>query len=204
MPNPLSRVLPSASYEIGNVGTRTLSRRPQLAIMAVEAIAAWAHVEKFMLNMYVELAGGAQADAAVVYLAMETASAKSAAITALAERKLTPDNLNLLRVLIRVTKTAQKDRDKLAHWIWGSSDQLPDALLLADPRSLELSANKIFVYRQADFETIRVKFERIACMGMKFQFILMGHVANRDGRLFSQLCQEPEIADILNSQSQQV
>ncbi len=197
MPQPVSRVKSDANIEIGNVGTRTLASRPALAVMAMEAIAAWAHVESFMLRMYVELAGGAQSDAAAAYLALDTTSAKSKVVSVLAKLKLSKENYSLLRALIKLTKTAQKDRDKLAHWIWGSSEQLPDAILLADPRNLDLSTDQIFVFREADFESMRVKFERIAGMGLKFRFILLNHPANRDGRLYKEICEEPEIAEIL-------
>jgi len=50
MPNPLSRIAPNAGYEINNNGFRTLARRPKLALMAMEAIAAWSNVESFMMH----------------------------------------------------------------------------------------------------------------------------------------------------------
>lgn len=203
MPQPLSRVAPDAHFEIGNVGTRSLAQRPALAVMAMEAIAAWSHVDSFMLKLYVELAGGEEADAAAVYLAMESSRAKATLVTVLAERKLSPDNLKLLRAIIKVSESAQKDRDKLAHWVWGTSPQLPDALLLADPRTHFSSPERIFVYKQADFEAMRVKFDRIAIWGNKFYFILIGNPANRDGRIYAQLCQEPEIAETLDRQARQ-
>jgi len=203
MPQPLSRLAPRAGYEIGNVGCRTLAQRPQLAILAMEAIAAWSHVENFMLRMYVQMAGGQQADAAAVYLALESNSVKTKAINVLAERKLEPGNLRLLRALIKVAKSAQKERDKLAHWIWGSTPELPDALLLSDPRNQNHAAEEILVYRAEDFEQMRVKFERIAEWSHLFYFILMNHVANRGGRLYEKLCREPEIAEILDRQAQQ-
>jgi len=156
-----------------------------------------------MLNMYVELAGGAEADAAAVYLAMETNSAKSTAISILAERKLDADQLKLLRAIIKVAKSAQKERDKLAHWVWGTSTNLPDALLLSDPRNLQFNNDLIFVYTADDFEAMRRKFERIAGFGFEFRWILMGHPANRDGELYAKLCREPEIAEILRRQAQQ-
>ncbi len=204
MPQPLSRVLPNVGgLEIGNVGTRTLTQRPELALMAMEAIATWSHVENFMLRMYVELAGGAGADAAAVYLAMETATAKSAAISVLAARKLTPENQRLLRAIIKLVKTAQKDRDKLAHWVWGLSPDLPDALLLLDPRSLSSSHDQIYVYRSQDFQAMRQRFESLAKHSHLFWFILQNHVANRELQLYERLCQVPEIAEILDRQAQQ-
>lgn len=198
MPQPLSKVCPDASYEIGNVGTRSLLMRPELGLKAMEVIATWSHVESFMLSTYVELAGGDNADAAAVYLAMETSSAKSAAINTLAELKLTQDNLVLLKAIIKILKSSEKHRNKLAHWIWGTSDQIPDGLLLADPRDRRFSPENIYVYKAVDFDGYRTLFSRIAGWGMLFRFILMDHVANRNGELYHQLCAEPEISEVLN------
>ena len=201
MPQPLSRVVPSATFEIGNVGLATLRRRPKLAIAAMECIASWSHVERFLLGTYVQLAGGEEADAAAVYLAMETSTAKSEAIRVLSERKLSPDHRALMQAIIRVSKACQKERDKLAHWSWGTSPELPEALLLADPRILNANPNNIYVYRANDFESMRHRFDRIASWGMLLKFILMDHVANHEGRLYAKLCAEPEIASILSRQA---
>ena len=37
---------------------------------------------------------------------------------------------------LRVADIAQADRHKLAHWIWGHCPELPNALLLADPKAV--------------------------------------------------------------------
>ena len=203
MPQPLSLVAPYANVEIGNVGFGTIARRPDLAVLSMAAIAAWAHVESFMLRAYVELAGGSDADAAAVYLALEGAGPKTKVIAVLAERKLSAAHLALLRAILKVAKSGQKERDKLAHWIWGTSEELPEALLLADPRNLTHESGSILVYKKEDFASMHMRFERIASWGQTFGFILSGHPANRDGQLYEQLCREPEIAEILNRHAQQ-
>ncbi|AXW64707.1 hypothetical protein CJO94_24440 (plasmid) [Ralstonia solanacearum] len=59
MPQPLSRVTPEAGIVvIGNAGDRVLARHPDLAVLAIEAIASWSNVESFMLGLFVELFGG--------------------------------------------------------------------------------------------------------------------------------------------------
>lgn len=140
---------------------------------------------------------------AAVFLAMETASAKSTAITALAERKLSAESLRLLRAIIKVVKSAEKERNKLAHWTWVWSPQIQNAFLLSDPRNLKLEKNNVFAFTADDFSAMITRFERIAGWGLTFRFILSGHSANREGRLFDELCREPEIAEILNRQAQQ-
>lgn len=204
MPQPLNRVTENpGTLEINNVGTRTLAQRPQLAIMAMECIAAWSHVESFFLDMYVAMAGGAAADTAAVYLALEGSSAKSAAVNALAERKLSSDNLALFRAILKVSKSGQKERDKLAHWVWGTASALPNALLLCDPRNMSFEPCDIYVYTENDFDGMRIRFENLAGYGFKFRWIFSEHPANRDGKIYDELCRESEIAEILSRQARQ-
>src|ERR1043166_5809611 len=51
-----------------------------------------------------------------------------------AEAKLPSEHFDLLNVLLNVSiAPAAKDRDRLAHWSWAHSPELPDALILARP-----------------------------------------------------------------------
>lgn len=207
MPQPLSRIHTTANVEIGNVGTRPLASRPHIAIAVAEAIAAWSHVESFMLRTYVNLAGGDDADAATIYLALETQSAKTAAVEALARKKLDPKLHQMLNIVLKVAKSAQKDRDKLAHWVWGTLSGHADEILMADPRDLiilnqdmRLNEDKIFVYRLDEFVKMRILFERIAGWGMSIRF-LFGSPDLLTDELYAQLCQEPEIAEKLDRQA---
>ena len=197
MANPISRVAPGASIELGNVGTRTLATRPRLAIMAMEAIAAWSHVESFMLHMFVALAGGIDADAAAVYVALETSSAKARAVSILAERRLGIREQKVLSAIIKLTKSSQKDRDKLAHWSWGSSSALPDALLLSDPRNLDINRDQIYAYKESDFENMRLRFEKIAKFGIIFSMVVRYSHSDSQKTRLTELENEPEIAEIL-------
>jgi len=40
--------------------------------------------------------------------------------------------------VLRAVMAAQSDRHKLAHWIWGHSPDIPNVLLLADPKALRI------------------------------------------------------------------
>lgn len=200
MPQPLSRVLPTASVLIANGGDRVLSRHPELAVQAMEAIGSWSNVESFLIGLYVELMGGPNELASTAYLSLETQSAKTQAIQAVARKSLSKENLRLLNAILAVAKTHQKSRDKLAHHVWGESPDIPDALLLADPKALvgnDFVYDDIYVYRAKDFSSIITANDRLCGYGLQFRFILMGHVANRDGRLYDRLCAEPEIQERL-------
>jgi hypothetical protein len=204
VPQPISRVAPNANIMFGNAGDRPLARHPDLAVHAIEAIASWSNVESFMLRLFVEVFGRHRSLAADVFLSLEGQAAKSAAINAAAASVLKDRDpeLRLLRAILAIVKTNEKDRNKLAHWTWGDSPNLPDAVLLVHPRSTlgELDRSNVYVYRDQDFTAITQANDRLCGYGLRFQFILQGHVANSDDRLLTELSAEPEIRDRLSRQ----
>lgn len=206
MPQPLFRMNPNASVTIGNAGDRPLTRHPELAVLALEAIASWSNVEAFMLRLFIQLLGGNESLAASVYLALDGQSAKTAAIRAAAAKALETKQaeLGVLEAILAIAKTNEKDRNKLAHWTWGDSSTIPDAVLLVDPRATiaELDLTEIFVYKAQDFQGIIQANDRLCGFGLRLKFVLSGHVANRDGQLLAQLSAEPEIAERLARQAQ--
>ena len=204
MPQPLSRVLPNAGVVFGNAGDRPLTRHPELAVLAIEAIASWSNVEGFMLRLFMQLLGGNESLAASVFLALENQSSKTSAINAAAATTLSdrPAELAVLRAILAIAKSNEKDRNKLAHWTWGDSPEIPDGLLLVDPRASlgQLDRSEVYVYRAADFQRIIGANDRLCGYGLSFNFILRGHAANRDDGLLVELEAEPEIRERLNRQ----
>lgn len=201
MPQPISRVSPNANIIIGNSGDRPISRHPELAILAIEAISSWSNVEKFMLKTFVELLGGSKSLACDVYLSLQNQSAKTAAINAAADSVLRgKKELVLLKLILQLASSFSADRNKLAHWTWGESPNLPDAVLLVDPRTTidELDKTKVFVYKDKDFKSIMLKNDKLCGWLQSFKRILTDHPANRDDELYNRLCQEPLIQEKLN------
>jgi hypothetical protein len=129
MPQPLSRVMPGASVMMCNAGDRPFKHNPELGLLAMEAMISWSNVERFMLNMYLELMGGSQDLAAVSFLAQRTQSAKKAAINAAAKHILDEKCFELLQAILEASKPGKSGRDKLAHWAWGYSPNIPDGFL---------------------------------------------------------------------------
>ena len=202
MPQPLSRVMPNASVVIGNAGDRPLHLHPDLAVLAIEAIASWSNVESFMLNMFIQLFGGNESMSANIYLSLENQSAKNAAINAAADTALKekPEELSVFKAIMAIAKTNEKSRNKLAHWTWGDSPNIADGVLLIDPRSSigDLDKSEIYVYKAQDLNAIIQANDRLCGFGLRFSFILEGHVANRDGHLLNELKSKPEIRERLS------
>lgn len=205
MPQPLSSVRPNADIIIGNAGGSPLARHPELAVLAIEAIASWSNVEAFLLRLFMQLLGGNESLAASVYLSLDGQSAKTKALKTAAANALQnkPQELGILEAIIAISKTNEKDRNKLAHWTWGDSPELPDAVLLVDPRATlnGVVRSDIYVYRERDFRNIVQANNRLCGFGLELKFILSGSIANRDGRLVARLAAEPEIAERLKYQA---
>ena len=205
MPQPLSRVRPNASVTLGNAGDRPLARHPELAVLAIEAIASWSNVESFMLKLFIQLLGGDDSLAASVFLALETQHAKNAAIKAAAETALAerPQELSVFRAILSIANTNEKERNKLAHWTWGDSPDIPDALLLVSSRTIlrDIERSDVYVYKAQDFQAIIEANDRLCGYGSRFKLILAGHVANEDGGLLAELWNEQEITERLARQT---
>jgi hypothetical protein len=195
MPEPLSKVPPVA---VNLAATGYVTSNPELAALALEAIASWANVELYQLMLFVDLLGGDHSIATDIYLALETDGPKRAAIRAAANASLSPDRLELLQAIFSLTDTATRQRNKLAHWVWGYSPDLPDAFILADPRAAVLDGprpDQMFVYRAADFRQLIAMNDRITTYFMDFAMVRSGK-PEADERLHV-LLQQPEIAEKL-------
>lgn len=180
----------------------------------MEGISTWSTVENQMLTLYMTLAGGAAADAAAVFMSIESDGARRSAIAALADLRMSTEQKRVFAAVLKHLATIRTARNRLAHWIWGVCAELPDTLLLGDPKVLvpltgvrneadfvRMNAEfdtHILVYKEPDFRTIIKNNERAAYIAMKFNMVMKGHPADANGELLRSISVEPEIANILN------
>ncbi|WP_422373305.1 hypothetical protein [Hoeflea sp.] len=205
MPQPLSKVCPNCSYSIGATGAPALPSRPELAALAMESIASWSHVEAELLRVYIQLMGGKDDRATVAYLSLETQGAKTNVISAVAKSFLGKDELSVLNAILRLAKTNQKHRDKLAHWIWGICPDLPDAILLANPKNMKSGypdPSEVFVYKAKDFTQIIEANKRLASLagGLILALFPPSDWPHKLSPL-ELLCKAPELREILSHQA---
>jgi hypothetical protein len=135
MPQPLSRVRSDAGVIMGNIPDDSLSKRPELAILAMSAINSWSNVEAFLLKLFIVLLGGNATLAAKMYLKLESSGPKIVVLGAMVDSVKKEKLRDTIRAVIDMSEIQRKQRDKLAHHVWGVSPHLPDALLLLDPRA---------------------------------------------------------------------
>lgn len=132
-PQPLLTVCSNATVELS---PQRIIERPQVAAWVGECIACWSIVEHetsrlFTLLLDVNVEAGME-----LYNQFGGASLKENGIKALARSKLQRPDYEIIDALLKMIKSQEKTRNKIAHWYWGVSDQVPDGLVLVDPREL--------------------------------------------------------------------
>jgi hypothetical protein len=173
MPHPLSRVKPNAEIE---VGVNALAQRPQFVPQIMRVIAYWAHIDGDMATIFSNFLRTDIEVGTAVYQAFNGAEARRVAMFAAAEKALPEWQQIALRAVWNATKASRDQRDKFAHHVWATSEELPDALLLMHSSVVvarnvshrqrsehlpngrgviapkDLDRSKVFVYRQKDFD----------------------------------------------------
>jgi hypothetical protein len=172
---PLSRVKSDA---ITNWGDPPMAVRPALAVKVAHCIAQWSEIEVLLGAFLALLLHANERAALAMYSGLENRSAQLRLILAAAEASLPDQHFRVISALLSaLVRPAMRERDRLAHWMWGFSEQLPDALLIARPSynlkslmealrrqrgdrsSLDVpsSFDEIFVVRDADLERIEAR-----------------------------------------------
>lgn len=137
MPQPFRRAASANSQVVMHTARDPIFPKcPGVSILALSAIASWSHVDAELLRVFVQIMGGRGSMGASMYVALGSQAAKAAAIEAVGRNALDkrPAELELLQAVLKIAKQNQKFRDKLAHWLWCYCGDLPDALVLMDPR----------------------------------------------------------------------
>ncbi len=133
MPQPLNRVIPNAYFRHD---PNVLDNQPKLAILVAKIFAHWGLIEYRLSLLFIRRTrrrrGASTCD---VYSTLTAQHLQFGALEAAAKAALTPEEFDVFAAAIAVTDSVQTPRNQLAHWIWGSCPELPNALLLAEPKS---------------------------------------------------------------------
>lgn len=131
MPNPLSKVHPGATPRFSPA---LVLERQELSAQVACAIATWSITEAQLGRLLVTIMGAQARPALAMFGALQSNAAKIATVTAAANTLLTGDDLEAFQAIMPLTKSAADQRHKFAHHLWGVCDELPNALLLVDPK----------------------------------------------------------------------
>lgn len=132
-PQPLSRVRPGVKI---TSGVDCFKRRPEIAVLVAECLHAWSWVELQTAQLYVSMCRGNHERAAEYFCALESSKAKNDAIRVLALNSLSERDFEIVSALLRYIKSQQSIRDRMAHWIWNISDELPNDVFFLIQRKL--------------------------------------------------------------------
>ena len=128
----LSQVNPKADYSFDprDVGLK----RPYVQARIARVIAIWAGIESLTVNVLLNALGGDIRIASEMFLSVTSGAASRAALKTAIRLGLPPDRAAIFNAIWTISGELVDDRHKLAHWIVGYSKDIPNALLLLDPK----------------------------------------------------------------------
>jgi hypothetical protein len=132
MPQPLTRLVPDGKF-IPNWSV--LDDKPEMSALVAGIFGVWGYIERDLGLLLVNVLGADAEPAIAMFSTLTAQHLQMGALEAAARTSLSPDVFDVFDAATCVVESVQADRNRLAHWIWGSCDALPDALLLADPKS---------------------------------------------------------------------
>jgi hypothetical protein len=218
-PQPLSSYRNCYKY---TRGSNALENRPALAALMAQTIAVWAEVEVALGELLCEALEASAGPFAAAYQALNSSGAQNSVAVAAIRYGLDEAQGELFEAIMMVFRTAKKDRDRIAHGTWGWSEQLPDALLLTDPKirmrsraamqpwkmdgdlrtshgngpESVIKNTEVFVYKEDDFKDVKERFHRVEAHLTRFTLSLIKDWP-KASRIPRQLSSEPDILDAL-------
>ncbi|MFK0331036.1 hypothetical protein ACIQUB_07920 [Rhizobium sp. NPDC090275] len=136
MPQPLSNSITKESPYNLAFNADELRTRPLLAAKVSEFIARASALDHGMAMVLVSLLHASPEPAFAMFSEVLDAGNRRAMILAAARSTLDAEHFEMLEVVSNAVRMQIDVRNKFAHWLWGGCEQLPDALLLVDPRYL--------------------------------------------------------------------
>lgn len=198
-------------------GGKPFDLHPDLAVKVAKIVAEWSTLESALSRIFIAMLGSDPVPGAAMYASLTAAASQKAALKAVAHTALPTEQRNLFEVLLGLYNTAQKERNKVVHWIWGYGTNLKDALILADPSCFishkaqsirfenegktitpDFDFGKVYVYRAHDFDQLSKQIENL--MGYLSLFLVVIAPSKEDRRrpgvaaqALRQLQDKPEI-----------
>ncbi len=126
MPNPLSKVRPKCNYEHSPDSLRS---RPGHASLIMQVIANVSLIENTRGLIFSYLLGVDDYLALLIYSEIRSASVKSSAFHAVIKASLSEEDREMLNKIDKFSKKVIAQRNKFSHGLWGTSNDLPDAIL---------------------------------------------------------------------------
>ncbi len=132
MPQPLPQ-----KHAVNIIFEWAVAERPEQALHAANVIAQWAKLDSMMPIVFNGLIKSDPTPAAAAFAAIRNFQARQEAIRKQAEIGLKEkQDRDILNAILKIYSSTAKSRDIIAHHLWGTHKDLPDAIILCDPRFL--------------------------------------------------------------------
>lgn len=129
-PQPLSKVRRDAKFHFER---DTLEKYPELAAIILRVINIGSLTDAHWSSILVSLLKADPKPGMAMYEALTSNEAKRAALLAAARARMNEDDYALFGAVLDSTAPTRRIRNRFAHYLWGYSPQISNALLLADP-----------------------------------------------------------------------
>ena len=117
-----------------NFGSDHLREQPELGALVANVIAGWSATEAYLGMVFGSLIGASEPTTMNMYAAFRSFDTQRTLLETAARDLLSQRYADILEVTLTVLGRAARIRHQFAHGIWGASPDIPDALLLAEPK----------------------------------------------------------------------
>lgn len=132
MPNPLSKVRPDASIKLG---VHTFENHPKFMLHIHNVIHCWSKTDLFLSHLATTFLRSDFEVVAAMFQALSSAEARRAAMIAAAQEVLDEEDFWLVCAVLAEIRSSREERNRFAHHIWAACEELPENLLLVDPKA---------------------------------------------------------------------
>lgn len=126
-PQPFSRT-PAVNYAFGSTA---LAVRPDHAALVAIVIAGWSATEAHLGHVFGVLIAAKTPAAMSMYSAMRSFDAQRLLLQSTAREILSVKYYDIFEAILEIVTRAADIRHKFAHGIWGSSQDLQDAIFIS-------------------------------------------------------------------------
>lgn len=128
---PLQSVKRNASFHLNPDAPRA---HPELAALVACVITDWARVEANLGVVLLIMLGAKSRPAAAMFASLKSQQAKNDTLLAVAKVSLSAEHASMVDAVLRHLGKVANVRNQLAHGVWATSSELPDALLVMDAK----------------------------------------------------------------------
>jgi hypothetical protein len=132
MPQPLNRVVRNATFRHNPF---VLDTKPIMAQLVARIFAHWGLIEYRLSLLLVRVLGADATPSLAMFSTLIAQHLQLRALEAAAQAALSTEEFRVFKAALAVAERVQTPRNELAHGIWGGCHELPDALLVADPKA---------------------------------------------------------------------